>query len=129
MAEELSRHMFDQPRLVINYSSDEALIDALTGVPAVGLIFATALFLGGFSFFTPWMIVTPPILLIAGLVRARGEGNPLLKGMMISLPSLIIVALLGSPRVAMLGLSALFLIPPCAIGVWIRRRRHQLSPE
>ena len=121
--------MFDQPNRVINYSSDELLFDALTGVPAVGLIFVTALFLGGFSFFAPWMIVTPLILFIAGLVRARSAGNPLLKGLVISLPSLIIVALLGSHCVTMLGLSALFLIPPSAIGVWIRRRTHQLSPE
>jgi hypothetical protein len=119
--------MFDQPRQVINYSSDDALFDALTGVPAVGLIFVTALFLGGFSFFTPWMIVTPPILLIAGLVRARSEGNALLKGLMISLPSLILVALLGRPLATMLGISALLLIPPCAIGVWIRRRRAAKS--
>jgi hypothetical protein len=121
--------MFDQPKRVINYSSDEVLFDALTGVPAAGLIFATALFLGGFSFFVPWLIVTPPILLVAGLVRARSEGNPLLKGLVISLPSLIIVALLGNPRVTTLGVSAFFLIPPCAIGVWIRRRRHPVSPE
>jgi hypothetical protein len=129
MAEEPSIHMFDQPKRVNNYSSDELLFDALTGVPAVGLISVMALSLGGFSFFTPWMIVTPPILFIAGLVRARSEGNPLLKGLMMSLPSLIIVALVGSPRVTMLGLSAPFLILPCAIGVWIRRRTHQLSPE
>jgi len=121
--------MFDQPKRVINYSSDELLFDALTGVPAVGLIFVIALFLGGFSFFTPWMIVTPPILLIAGLLRARSDGNPLLKGLVMSFPSLIIVALLGHPVVRMLGLSALFLIPPCALGVWIRRHTHQLSPE
>jgi len=117
--------MFDQPKPLINYSSDEMLVDALTGIPAVGLIIVTALTLGGFSFFTPWMIVTPPILLAAGLARARSNGsNPLLKGLVISLPSLVIVALLGSPRVTMLGVSAFFLIPPCALGVWIRRRRE-----
>jgi len=65
--------MFDQPNRVINYSSDELLFDALTGVPALGLIFVTAQCLGGFSFFIPWMIVTPPILLIAGMVRARAK--------------------------------------------------------
>ena len=124
MAEEPTGHMFDQPRPLIDYSSDEVLGDALTGVPAVGLIFLTALCLGGFSFFIPWMIVTPLILLTAGLVRARSEGNPLLKGLVISLPSLVIVALLGHPRVTMLGISAFFLIPPCAMGVWIRRRGH-----
>ena len=113
----------------MSYPSDEVLIDTLIGLPAVGVICVTALLLGGFSFFAPWIIVTPPILLIAGLVRARSEGNPLLKGLVISLPSLIVVALLGSPRITMLGVSIFFLIPPCAMGVWIRRRRHQLSPE
>ena len=121
--------MLDQPRQVISYSADDALFDSLTGVPAVGLIFLTALLLGGFNFLTPWLIVTPPILLIAGLVRARSEGNPLLKGLVISLPSLIVVALLGRPLATMLGVGALLLIPPCAIGIWIRRRRYQLSPE
>ena len=124
-----TNHMFDQPTRLISYSSDDALFDGLTGVPAVCLIFVTALFLGGFSFFTPWLIVTPPILLVAGLVRARSEGNPLLKGLVISLPSLILVALLGRPLASMVGVSAFLLIPPCAIGIWIRRRRRQLSPE
>jgi hypothetical protein len=129
MAAELTDHMFDQPRPAISYSSDEVLSDALAGVPAVGLILVTALFLGGFSFFTPWMIVTPPIFFAAGLVRARSESNPLLKGLVISLPLLGVAALLGNPRVAMVGFSAIFSIPPCAIGVWIRRRKHWLSPE
>ncbi len=121
--------MLNQPRQAIHYSGDDAFFDSLTGVPAVGLIFVAALILGGFSFFTPWLIVTPPILLIAGLVRGRSEGNPLLKGLVISLPSLIVVALLGRPVANILGVSALLLIPPSALGVWIRRRRHQLSPE
>lgn len=128
MAEGLSNHMFDQPNRAINYSSDELFLDALTGVPAMGLVFIMALFLGGFSFFTPWLIVTPPILFIAGLFRARSEGNPLLKGLVMSLPSLIIVALLGSPRITMLGIGAPLLFLPCALGVWVRRRTHRLSP-
>lgn len=120
--------MFNQPRQGISYSADEALLDSLTGVPAVGLILVTALLLGGFSFFTPWLIVTPLTLLFAGLIRARSDGNPLLKALVISLPSLILVMLLGRPIASMLGISALLLLPPCAIGIWIRRRRYQVSP-
>jgi len=119
--------MFDQPEQVINYPSDEVLIDAVTGVSAFGLIFVLALFLGGFSFFSPWMIVTPPILFIAGLVRARSKANVLLKGLVISLPSLVIAALLGN--YSGVGVSAPFVILPCLLGIWIRRRRRQLGPK
>jgi hypothetical protein len=112
---------------VMNYPSHVLLIDALTSVPAMVLIIVAALFLGGFSFFAPWMVVTPPILLLAGLVRARTEGNTLLKGVVISLPSLIAGVVFGN--YAMVGVSAPFLVLPCASGVWIRRRRHRLGSE
>jgi hypothetical protein len=110
----------------MNYSPDVVLIDALTGLPAMGLIILTALFLGGFSFFAPWMIVSPLIMFIAGLVRARSDGNAWLKGFVISLPLLAIIVLLGNVVAVFF---APFLILPSASGVWIRRRRHPLDSE
>ena len=66
--------------VTFNYPLDVILSDLLIGVPAMSLIIVAAISLGGFSFFTPWMIVTPPILFIAGGNSGAKRRRPLAEG-------------------------------------------------
>ena len=96
--------------------------DALIGVLASGCVIVLALLLGGFSFFEPWMVFGPVVLFCAGFFRARSEGNIWLKSVAISLASLLLAAFFGNAIIV--GIALPFLIPPCACGIWIRRRSY-----
>ena len=108
-----------------DYLSDVAIADALVGELASGCVIVIALLLGGFSFFQPWMISAPAVLLTTGLLRARSEGNIWLKSVVISLASLLFATFFGN--IPMVGSAMPFLILPCACGIWIRRRRRSIT--
>jgi len=58
----------------LSYSLEVILVDFLTGVVAIATVVPTALLVRGFSFFTPWLIAGPLVMLTAGLLRSRSEG-------------------------------------------------------
>jgi len=110
------------------YSLDEFLPDVMVGALAVVFIVVTALLLGGFSFFAPWLIVSPLAMLMAGLLRARSVGNIWLKCLAICLVAITLAALFVRP-LAGIGIVAPLLIMPCATGIWLRRRERSVSSE
>jgi hypothetical protein len=112
---------------VADYFSDAAIADSIVGVLASGCVIAIALLLGGFMFFKPWMISAPAVLLAAGFLRARSEGNIWLKSIVMSLASLLCAAFFGN--ILMVGSSVPFLIMPCACGIWIGRRGLSVFPK
>jgi hypothetical protein len=112
----------------LNYSLDVILIDALIGMLALALIAGIALFLGGFSFFTPWLIACPVIMFIAGLLRSRSKGAIWLKCVVICLAPLVVSALTAKPLDAGIAIAAALLILPCIGGLWFRRRGSPVNP-
>jgi hypothetical protein len=105
----------------VSYSSDIILVDALIGILALPLIAVAALLLGGFSFFTPWLIVSPFMMLVAGLLRSRSEGVIWLKCLVICAAPLVFSVFISKSFVV-IGITAPLLLLPCAGGVWLRRR-------
>lgn len=112
----------------LSYSFDVILVDALIGMLALASIVVTALLLGGFSFFAPWLIACPLMMLVAGLLRSRSEGAIWLKCLVICLAPLVSSALFAKPLDIAIGIAAPLLILPCASGVWLRRRRLSVNP-
>ena len=107
----------------LSYSLDIIMVDALIGILALACIVFTALLLGGFSFFAPWLIACPITMLVAGLLRSRSDGVIWLKCLVICLAPLIFSALFAKPRNLAIGIVTPLLILPCAGGLWLRRRR------
>jgi hypothetical protein len=105
-----------------SFSLDVVMLDALIGILALASIIVIALLLGGFSFFTPWLIICPPIIFVAGFVRSRSEGSIWLKCLFICLVPLAFTALLAKPSGEAIGIAAPLLTLPCASGIWLRRR-------
>lgn len=112
----------------MNYSLDVILIDASIGMLALALIAGIALLLGGFSFFTSWLIACPLMMLMAGLLRSRSQGAIWLKCVVICLVPLAFSVLLGRPLDAAIEVAALLLILPCAGRLWFRRR-YSVTPQ
>jgi hypothetical protein len=52
------------------------MVDGLFGMLALACIVFAALLLGGFSFFTPWLIACPITTLVAGLLRYKQKAHP-----------------------------------------------------
>jgi hypothetical protein len=67
------------------------LTDMLTGVGALAAMIPVGLFLGGFSFMLPWLIVTPLVLFSAGFLRGASSGKIWAKAATISAPTLVMV--------------------------------------
>jgi hypothetical protein len=107
----------------LSYSLDIIMVDALIGILALACIVFTALLLGGFSFFAPWLIACPLMMLVAGLLRSRSDGVIWLKCFVICLAPLIFSTLFAKPRSLAIGIAVPLLIQPCAGGVWLRRRK------
>ncbi|HXF26777.1 MAG TPA: hypothetical protein VN610_05860 [Bryobacteraceae bacterium] len=55
------------------------LADAAVGLAAFVVVIPIALFLGGFSFFEPWLIVTGLLLFSTGFLRGAGPGRAWVK--------------------------------------------------
>jgi hypothetical protein len=104
------------------------LVDALIGMLASASIAGIALLLGGFSFFTPWLIACPVMMFIAGLLRSRSKGAIWLKCVVICLAPLVVFALTAQPLDAGIAIAAPLLILPCAGGLWFRRRGGPVIP-
>ena len=111
----------------LSYSSDVIAVDAVIGVLGLVFIVVAALLLGGFSFFTPWLIACPLMMFVAGLLRSRSEGAVWLKCLVICFAPLVFCALFAKP-LSSIGIAAPLLVVPCASGVWLRRRRFLVSP-
>src|SRR5271157_4175564 len=104
------------------YSLGGFLFDAAVGAVAFIAIAASALALGGFSFFTPWLIVAPPIMFAAGMIRGSSQGNTLLKSLSITLGTLLLSICFTNTDVYTVALGMLIVIIPTALGILVRRR-------
>ena len=103
------------------YSLGEFLSDAAVGAGALIAIIILALVLGGFSFFTPWLIVSPPLLFAAGMMRGSDRGNIWIKGLSISVASLLLLGFCANALTFALGM--VIAVLPAVGGVWFRRLR------
>ena len=61
------------------YPGRDLLADAAVGLAAFVVVIPIALFLGGFSFFEPWLIVTGLLLFSTGFLRGAGPGRAWVK--------------------------------------------------
>jgi hypothetical protein len=103
------------------------LTDIATGVVSAIAIVVAALALGGFSFFAPWIIVTPVAMFIAGFLRGLSFGNVSAKAVAMNLPVLLpmLISLRGT---TLLNTSATILatvsatVLCSAAGIQFRRR-------
>jgi len=109
------------------------LADIGMGVASVFAIIVAALALGGFSFFAPWIIVSPVAMFTAGFLRGPSFGNALPKAVAINLPILLLllVSFRGTTvlntAAAMLGVASSAVLCTVA-GIWFRRS-EQLWPQ
>lgn len=83
------------------------------------LIIFLAMVLGGFNFFTPWLIVIPPIMFVAGVIRGISPGNIWIKVISLNVVSILILAYSADAGAFVLGL--LVLILPTTVGIAVRR--------
>ncbi len=104
-----------------------ALTDVAAGAVSTIAIIVAALALGGFSFFAPWIIVTPVAMFMAGFLRGLSFGHVAAKAVAINLP--VLLPVLTSLRGAtLLDTSATILATVCATvlcsaaGIQFRRR-------
>jgi hypothetical protein len=106
------------------------LIDIATGVVSAVAILVAALALGGFSFFAPWMIVTPVAMFTAGFVRGRSFGTAFAKAIALNIP-LLLLMLASLRSTTVLNTSATILTTALATvlcsmgGICVRRRDRQ----
>jgi len=99
------------------------LLDVAAGVVAVIAIIPTAVFLGGFSFSTPWLIVTPVLLFTVGVLRGGSTGNVWLKAISISTGCLLLLISRHNTTARPLVLAALTTVLPTVGGISFRRYR------
>jgi hypothetical protein len=62
------------------------------GFAALVVVVYSAMLLGGFSFLTPWLLVTPPLFLVVGFLRGASRGTVWGKGISMSAASLLLFA-------------------------------------
>ena len=103
------------------YSFEGFVTDAAVGAAAVVAIIILALLLGGFSFFSPWLIVSPPLLFAAGMMRGSDQGNIRIKGLSINVASLLLLAFCANALAFALGM--VIAVLPTFGGIWFQRRR------
>lgn len=100
------------------------LLDVAAGIVASIAVIPTAVYLGGFSFFTPWLIVTPLLLFSAGVLRGGSTGSVWLKAISISTGCLLLLVPLHHGTTALtLVLGALITVLPALSGISFRRYR------
>ena len=102
------------------------LTDVAAGAITLIAIIPAALLLGGFSFFAPWLIVTPLLMFAVGMLRGNSAGNIWLKGVSINVSYLLLLGKMLSGRSAsatVLGclLGALIAVLPAIAGISFRR--------
>jgi hypothetical protein len=104
------------------YSFVEFLVDAAVGAVAMVAIAGSALALGGFMFFTPWLIVAPAVMFAAGTVRGSGQGRIWIKALSITLGTLLLFIGCSDTNVLTTAEGFLVAVVPTAGGIWFRRR-------
>src|SRR5215469_15797322 len=107
-----------------------ALTDIGTGAVAVIAIVVAAVAIGGFSFFAPWIIVTPVAMFMAGFLRGPSFGNALPKAAAMNLP-FVLVLLISFRSTTGLSTAATILATAstavlCTVGGLSFRRHSQL---
>jgi hypothetical protein len=112
--------------------SRETRIDVAWSVAIAIVVFVLCLALGGFSFFAPWLIVTPMAMFAAGLIRGQTPGLVIVKATALStfLLMLLILATLRSPLTLLAGIP--IIVAPAVAGVatrrrWMMPRQHHLA--
>jgi hypothetical protein len=120
--------MFDSETAPL-FSLGEFALDAAVGAVAMIAIAGFALALGGFMFFTPWLIVAPLIMFAAGALRGSGEGKVWIKSLSITSGALLLF--IGFSHTNALTVTDGFLIAvvPTAGGIWFRRRSSRREAE
>ena len=103
--------------------------DLLAGFAAVIVIVVGSLALGGFSFWLPWLVLSPVVLFLTGFVRASSFGNSWAKALVIDIPvfMLMVASLrattpLGSAATILIAILIAVLLT--AGGVAFRRRSY-----
>lgn len=116
--------LFDSEAMSLpdGYSFGGFVIDAAVGAAAMIAIAGLALALGGFMFFTPWLIVAPPVMFAAGTVRGSGPGKIWIKSMSITLGTLLLFTGCSHTNVLTAVEGFLIAVVPAAGGIWFRRR-------
>lgn len=96
-------------------------VDVAWGLAVAILIVFVCLRLGGFSFFAPWLIVTPVVMFSAGLIRGRGPGRVVVKGVALGafVLMLLVLGTIRSPLTLLLGIPVILI--PAVAGVAARR--------
>jgi hypothetical protein len=105
------------------YSFGGFLVDAAVGAAAMIAIAGLALALGGFMFFTPWLIVAPPVMFAAGTVRGSGQGKIWIKSLSITLGALLLFTGCSHTNALTATVGFLIAVVSTAAGIWFRRRR------
>jgi hypothetical protein len=104
------------------------------GAASVFAIIVAALALGGFSFFAPWIIVSPVAMFTAGFLRGPTFGNALPKAVAMNLSILLLLlACFRSTTVlitaaTILGIASASVLCTVA-GIYFRRRERDSSPH
>ncbi len=106
-----------------SYFLGVCLVDISVGALALIAIISLALLMGGFSFFTPWLIATPILMFAAGVVRGSSPGNIYVKGFWMSIASSLFLAICCDVYTFFLGILAVAL--PAIGGIALRRYRTQ----
>ena len=96
-------------------------IDVAWGLAVAILVVFVCLLLGGFSFFAPWLIVTPAVMFSAGLIRGGTPGRIIVKGVALGalLLMLLVLGALRSPVTLLLGIPVI--LAPSVAGIATRR--------
>ena len=80
-----------------SYGVGTLVADFGLGFAALVIVGFTALLLGGFSFLTPWLLVTPPLFFATGFLRGTSDGIVWGKAIALSAPSLLLLGVASSP--------------------------------
>jgi len=89
--------------------------------------FALGMSLGGFSFFTPWLIVIPVVMFAAGFLRGGSAGRIIGRGLALStfLLILLLITSVNSPLNLLPGIP--IIVAPAVAGIAARHNWSSLS--
>ena len=111
------------------FSLAEFVFDAAVGAVAMIAIVGFALTLGGFMFFTPWLIVAPPIMFAAGALRGSGARNIWIKSLSITSGALLLFVGFSDTNPLTVATAFFVAVIPTAGGIWFRRRSSGREAE
>jgi len=102
------------------YDWTTILVDVAVGIVTFVLVIPMALFLGGFSFFAPWVIAIIPLFFLAGFLRGAGPERIWAKAGAITAGASCPWLIKGWPSILLVAAVSFV---PSAAGVYMRRRR------